>query len=35
MAKLLIEKRVFTDEEFRAKLNTERAHYLAVLKRMH
>lgn len=34
LAKLLIEKGVITDEEFKAKLSTERANYLAVLKRM-
>ena len=33
--KLLIEKGVFTDEEFKVKLSTERANYLDVLKRMH
>jgi hypothetical protein len=33
--KLLIEKGVFTDEEFKAQLDTERANYLAVLKRLH
>jgi len=33
--KLLIEKRVFTDAEFKAQLSTERANYLAVLRRMH
>jgi transcription initiation factor IIE alpha subunit len=33
--KLLIEKGVFTDAEFKAKLDTEKANYLAVLKRLH
>ncbi len=33
--KLLIEKGVFTDTEFKAKLETERANYLAGLKRLH
>ena len=33
--KLLIAKGVFTDEEFKAQLSTERANYLAVLKRLH
>jgi len=33
--KLLIQKGVFTDEEFKTKLGTERANYLAVLKRLH
>ena len=33
--KLLIDKGVFTDAEFKAQLSTERANYLAVLKRMH
>jgi hypothetical protein len=32
--KLLMEKGVFTDTEFKAKLDTERANYLAVLKRL-
>jgi hypothetical protein len=31
----LIEKGIFTDTEFKAKLETERANYLAVLKRLH
>jgi hypothetical protein len=35
LAKLLIEKGVITDTEFKAKLGAERANYLAVLKRMH
>jgi len=33
--KLLIQKVVFTDEEFKAQLGTERANYMAVLKRLH
>ena len=33
--KLLIEKGVFTDAEFTAKLSTGKANYLAVLKRLH
>ncbi len=33
--KLLIQKGVFTDEEFKAQLGTERANYMAVLKRLH
>ena len=33
--KLLIAKGVFTDEEFKAQLSTERANYIAVLKRLH
>ena len=33
--KLLIQKGVFTDEEFKALLGAERANYLAVLKRLH
>ena len=33
--KLLIQKGVFTDEEFKAQLDTERANYMAVLKRLH
>jgi hypothetical protein len=35
LAKLLIAEGVITDEEFKAQLGTERANYLAVLKRMH
>ena len=35
LAKLLIEKGIITDAEFKAQLSTERASYLAVLKRMH
>ena len=34
LAKLLIGKGVITDAEFKAQLSTERANYLAVLKRM-
>ena len=33
--KLLIQKGVFTDDEFKAQLGTERANYVAVLKRLH
>ena len=33
--KLLILKGVFTDDEFKAQLGTERANYMAVLKRLH
>jgi hypothetical protein len=33
--KLLIQKGIITDAEFKAQLSTERANYLAVLKRMH
>jgi len=33
--KLLIEKGVSTDAEFKAQLGSERANYLAVLKRLH
>jgi len=32
--KLLIANGVFTDKEFKAQLRTERANYLAVLKRL-
>ena len=32
--KLLIAKGVFTDDEFKAQLSTERANYIAVLKRL-
>ena len=32
--KRLIAKGVFTDDEFKAQLSTERANYLAVLKRL-
>ena len=34
MAKILIEKGIMTDVEFKAKLGAERANYLAVLRRM-
>ena len=33
--KLLIQKGIITDAEFKAQLSTERTNYLAVLKRMH
>ena len=33
LAKLLIAKGIITDEEFKTQLSTERANYLAVLKR--
>jgi transcription initiation factor IIE alpha subunit len=33
--KLLIEKGVFTDTEFKARLGAEQANYLAVLMRLH
>jgi hypothetical protein len=33
--KLLIAKGVFTNDEFKAQLSTERANYMAVLKRLH
>jgi hypothetical protein len=33
--KLLIQKGLITDAEFKAQLSRERANYLAVLKRMH
>jgi hypothetical protein len=33
--KLLIQKGVFTDEEFKTQSGAERANYLAVLKRLH
>jgi hypothetical protein len=33
--KLLIQKGIFTDEEFKSQLSTEKANYLAVLKRLH
>ncbi len=33
--KLLIAKGVFTDDEFKAQLSTERANYLAVLIQLH
>ena len=32
--KLLIAKGVFTDDEFKAQLSSERENYLAVLKRL-
>ena len=35
LAKLMIAKGVITDVEFKAQLSTERANYLAVLKRLH
>ena len=35
LAKLMIAKGVITEAEFKAQLSTERANYLAVLKRMH
>jgi len=35
LAKLLIAKGIITEQEFDAQLSTERANYLAVLKRMH
>ena len=35
LAKLMIAKGVITDAEFKAQLSTERANYLAVLKRLH
>jgi hypothetical protein len=34
LAKVLIAKGVITDAEFKAQLSTERANYLAVLKRL-
>ena len=34
LAKLLIAEAIITDAEFKAQLSTERANYLAVLKRM-
>ena len=34
LAKLMIAKGVITEAEFKAQLSTERANYLAVLKRM-
>ena len=34
LAKLMIAKGIITDEEFKAPLTTERANYLAVLKRV-
>ena len=35
LAKLLITKRIIADQEFKTQLSTERANYLAVLKRLH
>jgi len=35
LAKLMITKGVFTNEEFKGQLGTERANYLAMLKRLH
>lgn len=35
LTKVLIEKGLITEAEFRAKLSAERANYLAVLKRTH
>jgi hypothetical protein len=35
LAKVLIAKGVITDAEFKSQLTTERANYLAVLKRLH
>jgi hypothetical protein len=35
LAKLMIAKGIITDEEFKTQLGTERANYLAVLKRLH
>jgi hypothetical protein len=35
LAKLLIAKGVITDAEFKLQLSTERANYLAVMKRLH
>ena len=35
LAKLLIAMGIITDPEFKAQLSTERANYLAALKRMH
>ena len=35
LAKLMIAKGIITEAEFKAQLSTERANYLAVLKRMH
>jgi hypothetical protein len=34
LAKLMIAKGLITDDEFKAQLSTERANYLAVLKRL-
>jgi hypothetical protein len=35
LAKVLIAKGVITDAEFKSQLTTERANYLAVMKRLH
>lgn len=35
LAKLMIANGVITDQEFKAQLSTERANYVAMLKRMH
>jgi hypothetical protein len=35
VVKLLIEKGVITDDEFKKKLSEERGNYLVVLKRLH
>ena len=35
LAKLPIAKGIITEQEFKAQLSTERANYLAVLKRLH
>ena len=35
LAKLMIAKGLITDAEFKAQLSSERANYLAVLKRLH
>jgi hypothetical protein len=35
VVKLLIEKGIVTDEEFKKKLGEQKANYLAVLKRLH
>lgn len=35
LAKLMIAKGVITDAEFKTQLSTERANYLAALKRLH
>ena len=35
LAKLMIAKGVITDAELKAQLGTERANYLAMLKRLH
>ena len=33
--KLLIQKGLFSEEEFRTQLGSDRAHYIAILKRLH